>query len=159
MLLGCEPASDRPVLSALPESNVLDPVVLIGTWRCRDLNPYPGQASQVITTTYAPDGTFVSVSEVAGQGPVGAIAVIQRGRWSVAANRLLTHDVTTDARAVDGNTETDALAKASAALIDALGKDLAAASEVLRLDARRLTLRPADMTDPPVIGCTRLGQL
>ena len=61
----------------------------------------------------------------------------------------------TDARALDGNTETDALAKASAALLDAMGEGKPAASEVLRLDARRLTLRPADVTDPPVIGCTR----
>ena len=98
----------------------------------------------MITTTYGQNGAYVSESEIAGRGPVGAIAVVQRGRWSVDANQLLTHDVVTDARALDGNTETDALAKASAALIDAMGEGRPAASEVLRLDARRLTLRPAD---------------
>jgi hypothetical protein len=151
----CEPQSDRPALSSLPAAATLDSSLLVGTWRCRDLNPYPGQASQVITTTYGQDGAYVSESEIAGRGPVGAIAVVQRGRWSVDANQLLTHDVVTDARALDGNTETDALAKASAELIDAMGEGRPAASEVLRLDTRRLTLRPADVTDPPVIGCIR----
>ena len=47
------------------------------------------------------------------------------------------------------------MAKASAELIDAMGGGEPAASEVLRLDARRLTLRPAEVTDPPVIGCAR----
>lgn len=109
----------------------------------------------MITTVYDADGSYVSQSEIAGQGPMGPIAVVQRGRWSVADNRLLTHDVVTQARAIDGNTATDALAKASAELVDAVSGGKPAASEVLRLDAKRLTLRPAEVTDPPVIGCTR----
>ncbi len=132
-----------------------DPALLLGTWRCRDLNPYPGQAAQVITTTYDPDGTFLSASEIAARGPLGAIAVAQRGRWSLEHNRLLTRDVVTAAHALDGNTETDAMAKASAALLDAMSGTEPAASEVLRLDRRRLSLRPVGITDPPVLGCAR----
>jgi hypothetical protein len=129
--------------------------LLAGTWRCRDLNPYPGQPAQVIATTYAADGTFVSESELPGHGPVGPIAVTQRGRWTVHDRQLLTRDVTTAARALDGNSETDALAKASAEMLDLLGGRTQLASEILRLDARRLNLRPVGVTDPPVIGCTR----
>ena len=109
----------------------------------------------MIATSYGADGAFVSESEIPGRGPLGPITVTQRGRWSIAEGRLLTQDVTTQARALDGDTETDALVKASAELIDAMGRDQPAASEVLRLDERRLTLRPADVTDPPVLGCTR----
>jgi hypothetical protein len=86
---------------------------------------------------------------------VGAIKVIQRGRWSIDDGRLLTADVVTDAHAVDGNTSTEALAKVSAQTVDAMSAGKPAASEVLRLDARRLTLRPVEVTDPPVIGCLR----
>ena len=133
----------------------VDAGLLAGSWRCRDLNPYPGQPPQVIATSYAADGTFVSESELPGRGPIGPIAVTQRGRWSVEDGRLVPRDVTTTARALDGNTETDALAKASAEMLDLVGGDTPLASEILRLDARRLNLRPAGVTDPPVIGCTR----
>ena len=132
-----------------------DPAALVGNWRCRDLNPYPGQAPQVIVTSYGSDGSFVSELQVEARGPLGAIAVIQRGRWSLADGRLVTRDVATRARAMDGDTETDAMAKAGAELIDALGHAEPAASEILRLDARRLTLRPLGVVDPPVIGCIR----
>jgi hypothetical protein len=133
----------------------VDAGLLAGTWRCRDLNPYPGQPPQVVATTYAMDGSFVSESELPGRGPVGPIAVTQRGRWSVEGSQLVTRDVTTSARALDGNTETDALAKASAEMLDLVGGKTPLASEILRLDSRRLNLRPAGVTDPPVIGCTR----
>jgi hypothetical protein len=155
LLAACEPASDRPALSSLPVAANIDAELLVGSWRCRDLNPYPGQAVQVIATTYDRDGSYVSQSEVPGHGPLGAIAVVQRGRWSVDGNRLVTRDVVTDARALDGNTETDALAKASAELLDAMAQGKPSASEILRLDRKRLSLRPADVTDPPVIGCIR----
>jgi hypothetical protein len=155
LLAACEPASDRPALSSLPVAGNIDAELLVGSWRCRDLNPYPGQAVQVITTTYDRDGTYVSLSEVPGHGPLGAIAVVQRGRWSVDGNRLVTDDVVTNARALDGNTETDALAKASAELLDAMAQGKPSASEILRLDRKRLSLRPAEVTDPPVIGCIR----
>ncbi|MFL5336820.1 MAG: hypothetical protein ACJ8H8_27500 [Geminicoccaceae bacterium] len=155
LLAACEPESDRPVLASYRPGAAVEPALLVGTWRCSDLNPYPDQPLQAITTIYAADGTYESASVVPKRGPVGAIRVIQRGRWSIDAGRLLTADVVTDAHAVDGNTSTEALAKASAQTVDAMSAGKPAASEVLRLDARRLTLRPVEVTDPPVIGCLR----
>jgi hypothetical protein len=109
----------------------------------------------VITTIYDACGGYLSESEIPGRRPVGPIAVVQRGRWSIEGNRLLTAEVVTEARALDGNTETDALAKASAALLDAMSGDQPAASQILRLDAKRLTVQPLDVVDPPSIGCMR----
>ena len=149
LLLGaCEPESDRPVLASYRPGVPLVPASLVGTWRCSDLNPYPDQPQQAITTTYAADGSFESNSVIPKRGPVGAIQVVQRGRWSIDAGRLVTADVITDAHAMDGNTSTEALAKASAQTVDAMSAGKSAASEVLRLDARRLTLRPADVDRP-----------
>ena len=89
------------------------------------------------------------------RGPLGPIAVIQRGHWSVTEEGLVARDVVTQARALDGNTETHAIVKASAELIDAIGREQPGASEILRLDANRLTPRPLGVVDPPVIGCIR----
>jgi hypothetical protein len=156
LLLGaCEPESDRPMLASYRPGAAVELASLVGTWRCSDLNPYPDQPHQAITTTYAADGTYESTSLVPKRGPLGPIQVTQRGRWSIDDARLVTSDVVTDAHAVDGNTSTEALAKASAQVVDAMSAGKPAASEVLRLDARRLTLRPADVADPPVIGCLR----
>ena len=129
--------------------------MLVGTWQCRDLNPLPGQPPQSVATRYADDGSFRSISELPVHGPIGPIAVEQRGRWALDGDRLITSDVTTAARALDGNTETDAYAKAGAELVDAMGAGRPVASQVLLLDPARLTLRPAEVDDPPVIGCSR----
>jgi hypothetical protein len=157
LLAACQPASDRPALSAVPDGafGAADPGLLVGTWRCRDLNPYPDQPGQVVTATYAADGGYRAEADAPGRGPMGAIRVVQRGRWSVAGDRVVTSDVVTDARAVDGDTATDAWARAGAQVIDAVTAGRPAESEVLRLDARRLTLRPVGPTDPPVVGCVR----
>ena len=68
----------------------------------------------MITTTYAADGSYSAQSQVPERGPLGPIAVTQRGRWAIEGDRLVTSEVVTEARAVDGNTRTDAFAKASA---------------------------------------------
>jgi hypothetical protein len=151
----CEPASDRPALASFGPGGRIDPASIVGTWRCSDLNPYPDQPGQAITTTYDADGAYRSESQIPKRAPFGPIAVTQRGRWAVDRDRLVTRDVVTEVHAVDGNMRTDAFAKASAQVVDAMSAGRPTASEVLRLDARRLTLRPVDATDPPVIGCIR----
>ena len=76
--------------------------MLIGNWQCRDLNPLPGQPPQTVATRYADDGSFRSVSELPVHGPIGSIEIEQRGRWALDGDRLITSDVTTAARALDG---------------------------------------------------------
>jgi hypothetical protein len=151
----CEPASDRPALASFGPGGPVEPALVVGVWRCSDLNPLPDQPLQAITTTYAEDGSYSAQSQVPERGPLGPIAVTQRGRWAIEGDRLVTSEVVTEAHAVDGNTRTDAFAKASAQIVDAMSAGKPAASRVLRLNARRLTLRPLDVKDPPVIGCLR----
>src|SRR3954470_16749479 len=96
LLAACEPESDRPVLASYRPGGAVEPASLVGTWRCSDLNPYPDQPRQAITTTYAADGTYASTSAVPKRGALGPIQVRQRRRWSIDDARLVTSEVVTD---------------------------------------------------------------
>jgi hypothetical protein len=86
---------------------------------------------------------------------MGPLRLAQQGRWRVEGDRLITGEVKTAARAADGNTEMDALAQAGAELVDLMAGDVPQTSQILALDRQQLLLRPADMAEPPVIGCAR----
>lgn len=145
----------RPTVMLPAPPVTVDARQLVGTWQCQDLNPYPEQPQQTVVTTYAADGTFVTESRTAAHGPIGAISATARGSWEVRDGQLRTSDVHTEARAVDGDRQTDILAKASAELVDALSAAKPDATEILALDPARLLLRPVAVDDPPVIACTR----
>lgn len=156
-LAGCA-TGDLPPRPAVPlpaPAIHIDPAQLVGTWICRDLNPYPDQPEQTVVTTYEDDGAFVSESHAPARGGIGAIIVTARGRWAVADHRLITSGLRTEARAADGDRQTDLLAKASAQMVDAMSAAEPDTSEVLALDPARLLLRPVGVDDPPVIACTR----
>lgn len=145
----------RPTVELPAPPTTVDARQLVGTWRCQDLNPYPEQPQQTVVATYAADGSFVTESRTAAHGPIGAISATARGSWEVRDGRLRTSDVHTEARAVDGDRQTDILAKASAELVDAMSAAKPDATEILALDPAQLLLRPVAVDDPPVIACTR----
>jgi hypothetical protein len=147
----------RPEIATPPAGGAADRALLIGLWICRDLNPLPGQPVQPITTRYAEDGRFHSVSELPARGGMGSLRLGQQGRWSIEGDQLVTSEVKTVARTADGNIEMDAMAQAGAELIDLLAGDIPQASQILKLDDQELLLRPTGMQDPPVIGCRRQG--
>lgn len=160
LLAGCAVGESgppqRPAMIVADEVGRLDPARIVGTWTCRELNPMPGLAEQTIVTTYEVGGVFTSVSRSAPRPPLGAMLVTVRGRWSVEGDRIATSGVTTEARAADGDPRTDTMAKLGASFLNSLGdKGSASASEVLRLSAGYLVLRPLGVEDPPVISCTR----
>ncbi len=86
---------------------------------------------------------------------MGPLRLGQQGRWSIEGDRLITSEVKTTARTADGNTEMDAMAQAGAELVDLMAGKAPQASQILALNRQQLVLRPADMADPPVIGCAR----
>lgn len=157
-LAACAATSDlppRPTVALPAPPAVVDARLLIGTWQCQDLNPYPEQPRQSVMATYAADGGFVTESRTEAHGPIGAIVATARGRWEVRDGRLLTSDVRTEARAADGDQQTDILAKASAELVDALSGTAPNVAEILALEPSRLVARQLGSDDPPVIACTR----
>jgi hypothetical protein len=70
----------RPALDLADRVGPVDRREIVGTWRCRDLNPYPDRPEQTVAATYRADGTFVSESETAARPPVGAMLVAARRR-------------------------------------------------------------------------------
>lgn len=145
----------RPAV-ALPEpAATIDPGLLIGRWSCRDLNPYPEQPEQTLVATYDADGSFVTESRTAARGRIGPIAATGRGRWTIQSAQLVTRDVHTEARAADGDPQTDLLAKAGAQMVDALSAASPNTAEILQLAPDRLVLRPVGVEDPAVLACTR----
>lgn len=86
---------------------------------------------------------------------MGPLRLGQQGRWSIEGDRLVTSEVKTMARTADGNTEMDAMAQAGAELVDLMAGDTPQTSQILQLDRQELVLRPTEMQDPPVIGCSR----
>ncbi len=56
-------APRRPAVAIADEVAAVDRDLVVGTWACRELNPYPEMPPLTITTTYEADGTFVSETE------------------------------------------------------------------------------------------------
>jgi hypothetical protein len=145
----------RPTVPLPAPPSTVDVRLLVGSWHCQDLNPYPDQPRQTVVATYAADGGFVTESRTEAHGPIGAIVATARGSWEIRDGQLLTSDVRTEARAADGDQQTDILAKASAELVDALSGTNPNVSEILALEPSRMVARPLGSDDPPVIACTR----
>jgi hypothetical protein len=147
-------APRRPAVSMADQVAAVDRELVVGTWRCRDLNPYPGAPEQVVTETFAADGSFVGQSGVSGEGPAGSIEVRASGRWAVEGDRIVTTGVTTQASSADPTL--NVIAGLTAQYLNSQPPSLRdGSSEVLKLTNRELVLRPVGVEDPPVIACTR----
>lgn len=159
LLAGCAGAGgdppQRPVASVTDRVGAVDRDLVVGTWQCRELNPYPELPEQTIATTYQADGAFVSESRSAPRPPLGAMLITARGRWSVDGGHIATSDVETAAGSADGDAWTNLMAQAGASIMNSFGgSETRSTSEVLELDRSELLLRPVGVEDPPVIACS-----
>jgi hypothetical protein len=158
LLAGCATgggeAPRRPAVSVADQVGTVDRSLLVGTWQCRDLNPYSGAPQQTVTQTFGADGTFRGDSSVSGEGPVGLIQVSAVGKWAVQGERLVTSDVTTKASSADPTM--NLIAGLTSQYLNSQPPSLRdGSSDVLELTRSRLVTRPAGIDDPPVIACTR----
>jgi hypothetical protein len=159
-LLGCagtnEPPPTRPAVAVADEVGAVDRARLVGTWQCRELNPYPGAPRLVTTVTYASDGSFTSQgTTAAGEAGPSPMRFSGTGHWRVEGDRLITSDVHSDVTAADGNPLMSALGAISSSIANNFMRDRSGPIDVLRLTANELVLRPIGIEDPPVQSCTR----
>ena len=146
----------RPVVSMADEVGTVDRRLIVGTWQCRELNPYPGRPAQTTMATYNADGTFTSEGRAAGQGPVGAMVVNARVNWAVQGEQMVSSNVRSEARAADGNAATNMLAGLGAAIANSMmASQREGAADLLKLSRGEMVLRPVGVEDAPVLSCTR----
>jgi hypothetical protein len=144
----------RPATSVADEVGEVDRAAVVGTWECRELNPYPEVPQVATTTTYRADGTFTSEGRSAPRPPLGPVQVEANGGWSVEGGEIVTSEVTTEASSEDA--WTNLMAGVGAQFIDWFaGAQDRASVEVLKLGRGELVVRPIGVEDPPVIACTR----
>ena len=146
----------RPSLAVTDEVGAVARALVVGTWQCRELNPYHEIPQQTITTTYNADGTFMSQSRSAPRPPLGAMLVKVTGRWAVEGDRITTSEVETEAGSADGDAWTNMMANVGATFVNSFGGTQSnGAGDVLKLGRGELVFRPMGIEDPPVISCTR----
>ena len=144
----------RPPLAVADEVQRVEADSLVGTWTCRELNPYPEVPKQVSTITYGEDGTFTGKAHYDAQAaPFGGMTVESAGRWVVDGDRIVTSDVTTSAGSQDAFT--NVMAGIATSFINSTSSQQQGSGDVLKLTRTELMFRPAGVDDPPVYSCTR----
>lgn len=152
--LGGADAPKRPPLDVADKVTKVDRSLVVGTWRCRELNPYPEVPRQTMLYTYSADGTFLAEGRSEARPPFGEMQVKATGRWTVDGDRIVTSDVRSEAASQDAFT--NMMAGIGASIVNGLGMAQGdGRSDVLALTRSELVTRPADVEDPPTFSCTR----
>jgi hypothetical protein len=147
----------RPVVGVADEVATVQSGMLVGTWRCRELNPYPQLPKASRTFTFDADGTLVAETLTEDDPRYGSMQGTSRGNWSVEGDRLLMKNMTLEAKAAEGNTNpfTGMLTGLTTAIANSFMRDQQDGSfDVLELTGSELALRGIG-EDPPVFACTR----
>ena len=88
----------RPPVAVADEVQQVAASKIVGTWTCRELNPYPEVLRQVSTITYAKDGAFTAKAQYDDTTPpFGDMTVETTGRWMVQGERIVISEVKTSA--------------------------------------------------------------
>ena len=144
----------RPPLTVADEVQRIDSSNIVGTWTCRELNPYPEVPQQVSTITYAKDGSFTGRAQYDAQAsPFGGMTVESIGKWTVEDDRIVTGDVKTSAGSPDAFT--NVMAGIATSFVNSAYGQEQGSGDVLKLTRTELVFRPVGVEDPPVYSCTR----
>jgi hypothetical protein len=144
----------RPPLNVADQVQQVDRGEVVGTWTCRELNPYPELPQQRTTITYNKDGTLVGEGRSEARPPFGAMTVNLTGKWAVEGDRIVTSDMQADAGSADAFT--DVMAGIATSIANSWSTSQAQGSgDVLKLTERELVLRPVGVDDPPTFSCSR----
>ena len=146
----------RPEVSVAKEVTMVSATELVGTWSCRELNPYPDQPAITSMIMIDADGTMSSeaVLPMAETMP-GApdMVMTMTGQWEIEGDRLITQNTDVEVTAADGTEGGMASLMSSAAELFA-DPSQAGSSEIFRITASDLVMR-GDDPDAPIISCQR----
>jgi hypothetical protein len=147
----------RPSVTVADEVTAIDRGMLVGSWGCRELNPYPELPRATRTITFAGDGTVVAETLTGDDPRYGPLRGTSRGTWSVEGDRFALRDMRIEAGAAEGspNPFGAVLGGLAGTVANTFFRDrMGGASDVLRLTRGELVFRPV-AEDPPVVACTR----
>jgi hypothetical protein len=129
---------------------------LVGSWACRELNPYPDQPTVTTNLVLNADGSFVSEALLPMAETVpGASDMVMTtaGDWQVEGDRFVTQEAEVDVVAADGGEDAMASWMNTAAefFMERAGD---ADAEIFRVTASEFVMRDDD-PDAPTISCMR----
>ena len=149
------PPPKRPAVQVSDQVQQVDRAAIVGTWTCREVNPYAEVPAQNSTVSYDADGGFISKAryDAGATPPFGGMSVVTTGKWTVENDRIVTSDVNSQASSPDAFT--NMLAGVATSFANNMSAQQQGSGDVLKLTRNELTIRPVGIDDPPVLACTR----
>jgi len=146
----------RPQIDIPKEVTIVSRDEVVGTWTCRELNPYPDTPQITIAMSFAPDGTMAAESTVPMEQAMpgaGDMLMTWTGDWTVEGDRLITTGTEVETVMADGrDTGLTGMINQFVASFTDPADDMNA--EVLRVTATELVMRDQS-PDAPTIACLR----
>lgn len=154
-LAGCAsvggPPPKRPAVSVADQVGSIDRKLVVGSWDCHELNPYPEVPKHSIRMTFDADGTLASQGTAAMA--TSDMAVSSQAKWTVEGEQLVISDQTSSATSDDPLMS--AIGSIGATIANKMSANEAMQSDVLQLDRGHLVMRGVGVDDPPILSCTR----
>lgn len=151
-------SESRPPVTVAKEVTMVSAAELVGTWTCRELDPYPDQPAIETKLDIRPDGTLTSEAllpmeqEMAGAGD---LIMTIKADWRVEGDRMVTENTEATTRAADGSTGgVSAFINQAMAAFGELAAD--GTTEIFKVDAQELVMR-GEEADAPTVSCRRGG--
>jgi hypothetical protein len=149
----------RPVVKVVDQVGPIDRQMVIGTWTCRELNPFPNMPRTVQTVTYQADGKAENAAVVDTAATAGLPAKFNASfsyDWSVAGEQIIASNVQSSITAADDGAGSTLLAPIAQMMASSfVDQAEPGTSNVLELTKTTLVMSAANMEDPPIISCAR----
>lgn len=146
----------RPQIDIPKEVTTVSTAEVVGSWSCRELNPYPDMPEVTIAMAFAANGTMTAESAVPMEQAMpgaGDMLMTWTGDWTVEGDRLITTGTEVETVMADGrDTGLAGMINQFVARYTDRAEDMNA--EVLRITATELVIRDQS-PDAATIACLR----
>jgi hypothetical protein len=153
------PSPKRPVVKVADQVGPVDRQMVIGTWACHELNPFPNMPRTVQIVTYQADGKAKNAAVIDTATTAGLPAKFNASfsyDWSVAGEQLVASNVQSSITAADDGAGSTLLAPIAQMMASSFVDQVEpGTSNVLELTKTTLVMSAANMEDPPMISCAR----
>ena len=155
-LTAFDTSPSRPQIDIPKEVTTVSTAEVVGSWSCRELNPYPDTPDVTIAMTFNADGSMAAESTVLMEQAMpgaGDMLMTWTGTWTVAGDRLVTTGTEVETVMADGrDTGLAGMLNQFIARFSDRAEDMDA--EVLRITATELVIRD-EHPDAPTVACLR----